>query len=122
MNGDDIGIRTKLIPNKFVPPTLKARGPRPGARDPGSPGEPGAFHLFGLGQVTPATSPVTQINHPPPTEPQQRYKQDVGACSIADSAVTLGSRSSGLGKMVQEPWARFHVAKGRCQKWELDSH
>ena len=36
---------------------------------------------------------------------------DVDACSIADSAVTLGSRSTGLGKMVQEPQARFYVAK-----------
>jgi len=71
-----------------------------GPYDRGASGEPGAFHLFGLGQVTPATSPVTQINHPPPTEPQQRYKQDVGACSIADSALVLGSRSTGLGKMV----------------------
>ena len=98
MNRD--GSRTKLPPNEFVRLILKARGPRRGARDPGSPGEPGAFHLFGLGTVTPATSPVTQINHPPPTEPQQRYKQDVGACSIADSALVLGSRSTGLGKMV----------------------
>jgi hypothetical protein len=77
---------TKLIPNEFIRLILKARGPRRGARDPGPPGKLGAFHLFGLGQVTPATSPVTQINHPPPTEPRQRYKKDVGACSIADSA------------------------------------
>ena len=36
---------------------------------------------------------------------------DVDACSIADSAVTLGSRSTGLGGMVQQPRARFHVAE-----------
>ena len=69
-------------PNESTTLILKGRGPRRGAHDPGSPGEPGAFHLFGLGTVTPATSPVTQTNHPTPTEPQQRYKQDVGARSI----------------------------------------
>ena len=45
--------QTKLPPNESTTLVLKARGPRPGARDPGSPGEPGAFHLFGLGAVTP---------------------------------------------------------------------
>ena len=29
----------------------------------------------------------------------------------SDSALALGSRSTGLGKMVQEPRAGFHVAK-----------
>jgi hypothetical protein len=38
---------------------------------------------------------------------------DVDACSIADSAVTLGSRSTGLGKMVQEPRAGFKIAEWR---------
>ena len=28
-----------------------------------------------------------------------------------DSALALGSRSTGLGKVVQEPWAEFKVAR-----------
>ena len=55
--------------------------------------------------------PRTEQNHPIPTESRQRYSQDVGACSMVDSALALGSRSSGLGGMVEEPRARFHIAK-----------
>jgi hypothetical protein len=33
------------------------------------------------------------------------------SCSIGDSALVLGSRSKGLGKMVREPRAWFYVSK-----------
>ena len=53
-------IQTKLLPNEFTRLILKGRGPRRGApRQGGGWGEPGAFRLFGLGTVTPATSPLT---------------------------------------------------------------
>ena len=45
----------KITPNEFTRLILKARGPRRGGRDWGAWGEPGAFHLFGLGSVTPET-------------------------------------------------------------------
>jgi hypothetical protein len=32
---------------------------------------------------------------------------------LSDRAVVLGSRSTGLGKMVKEPQARFYVARCR---------
>ena len=49
---------------------------------------------------------------------------NVGACSIDDSALARGSRSTGLGKMVQEPWTRFDVARCRvfCHLARLQSH
>ena len=34
-----------------------------------------------------------------------------GACFMSDSALALGSRSMGLGKVVQEPQAMFRVEK-----------
>jgi hypothetical protein len=51
--------------------------------------------------------PRSEQDHPM----QIGRRQDVGACSIGDSALDHGSRSMGLGKMVQEPWARFDVSK-----------
>ena len=35
----------------------------------------------------------------------------VGACFMGNSALALGSRSTGLSKSVQQPWTRFKVAK-----------
>jgi hypothetical protein len=56
--------------------------------------------------------PRSKQNHPAPAEPQQRDRQDVGAYSIVRwSPGTLGSRSTGLGKMVQYPRDKFYVAK-----------
>jgi len=55
--------------------------------------------------------PQPELNHPTQFEPQQRCRQEVGACSIDDSALALGSRSTGLGGMVQEPQARLKVSK-----------
>ena len=42
---------------------------------------------------------------------------------LSDRALALGSRSTGLGKMVQEPRARFHVARCRvfCHPETLQS-
>ena len=61
---------TKLPPNEFTRPILKARGPRRGARDPGGSAHGPAAQLQRLGTVTPATSPLAWTT-PTPTEPRQ---------------------------------------------------
>ena len=61
-------IQTKLSPNEFVRPALKARGPRRGALEQGVWGEPGVFHLFGLGQVTPRKYGSLQRKNPKHTK------------------------------------------------------
>ena len=45
----------KTTPNEFRTLILKTRAPRRGALCLGPWGEPGAFHLFGIGSVTPKT-------------------------------------------------------------------
>ena len=67
--------------------------------------------------------PRPEQNQPKPTEPRQRYRQDLGGYSIEDSALALGSRSTGLGNMVREPWAKFHIAECRvfCHETRLQS-
>ena len=88
MNKD--GIQTKLHENEFTRLTLKTRGPRRGARDPGSPALGPASRRWRMDQVTPAfgalvQGPRPEQNHLTPTEPRQHYRQDFGACSIDDS-------------------------------------
>ena len=68
--------------------------------------------------------PRPEQNQPKPTEPRQRYRQDLGGYSIDDSALALGSRSTGLGGMVEEPRARFHVPEWGvfCHTAKLRNH
>ena len=54
-------IQTKLPPNEFTTLILKARGPRHGTHDPGSPVHGPAAQLHGLGTVTPAVDPRTAV-------------------------------------------------------------
>jgi len=103
--------KTKLLPNEFTRLIPKGRGPRRGARDPGAPVLSYVAQLWRLATVTPAVDPRAEQNHPTPTRLRQRYRQDLGGYSIDDSALVPGPRSTGLSKMVQEPRARFKVAR-----------
>ena len=78
-----MALPNKITPNKFAPPTQKA----PVSKTRGATiGAPGAAiyrsQLWGLGIVTPATSPRPQRNRPTPTEPRQRGRQDIAAFSM----------------------------------------
>jgi hypothetical protein len=59
------------------------------------------FQAAWLGMRDLVHGPCSEQNHPTPTELMQHDRQDVGGCSMADSAPALGSRSTGLGGMVQ---------------------
>jgi len=51
--------QTKSPPNESTNPTLKARGPRRGAHDPGFPVHGPAAQRWRMGQVTPALGPLS---------------------------------------------------------------
>ena len=58
--------------------------------------------------------PRPEQNHPTQLSPGNAIGRTWVRALLSDSALALGSRSTGLGKMVQEPRARFQVANGEC--------
>ena len=76
--------QTKPYPNVSTTLILKARGPRRGARDPEAPVLSYVAQLWRLATVTTLLvhGPQPEQNHPMLIEQLQRYRQDVGACSM----------------------------------------
>ena len=64
------------------------------------------------GQSNPCCWPTDQAKPSNANRVAATLKAGTSARALwSDSALALGSRSTGLGKMVQEPRAGFHVAK-----------
>ena len=93
-------IQTKLPPNEFTTLTLKARGPRRGARDLGSMVLGPAAQPNGFGTVTPL--PLVADRDPSKTNQRQLCRGNASNSSTIRGPMptALDSWPTGLGKMV----------------------